>query len=215
MCRESVRVSRHELEDELVKRVGAETGRYWVKAYEAAHPEEEEPLGVSERARLPVVGTWSWGVSSPQKPRPSSPASIGECSVRVHSRARWSPRNPGWVTSWGCATAADVPVVTGIDPLGVSTVGVAGRSRRPRGGGGLSWRRWWSRAATGQRRPVRVPAEPWGEQLAWWGPPVVYEGCGAGSDAPAAGWWPASRVGPGTARPGRQPNGLHRDRARG
>ncbi|PIE27247.1 MAG: hypothetical protein CSA58_05305 [Micrococcales bacterium] len=32
--------------------VGAETLRNWVKAYEAAHPEEEEPLGVSERARL-------------------------------------------------------------------------------------------------------------------------------------------------------------------
>ena len=32
--------------------VGAETFRKWVKAYEAAHPVAEEPLGVSERARL-------------------------------------------------------------------------------------------------------------------------------------------------------------------
>ena len=32
--------------------VGAETLRNWVKAYEKAHPHEEEPLTVSERARL-------------------------------------------------------------------------------------------------------------------------------------------------------------------
>lgn len=32
--------------------VGAETLRNWVKAYEKAHPQEEEPLDVSERARL-------------------------------------------------------------------------------------------------------------------------------------------------------------------
>jgi transposase len=32
--------------------VGAETLRNWVKAYEKAHPQEEEPLTVSERARL-------------------------------------------------------------------------------------------------------------------------------------------------------------------
>jgi transposase len=32
--------------------VGAETFRRWVKAYEGAHPQEEEPLTVSERARL-------------------------------------------------------------------------------------------------------------------------------------------------------------------
>jgi transposase len=32
--------------------VGAETLRNWVKAYEKAHPQEEEPLSVSERARL-------------------------------------------------------------------------------------------------------------------------------------------------------------------
>lgn len=32
--------------------VGAETLRNWVKAYEKAHPVEEEPLTVSERARL-------------------------------------------------------------------------------------------------------------------------------------------------------------------
>jgi transposase len=32
--------------------VGAETLRNWVKAYEAAHPDVEEPLTVSERARL-------------------------------------------------------------------------------------------------------------------------------------------------------------------
>lgn len=32
--------------------VGAETLRNWVKAYEKAHPQEEEPLAVSERARL-------------------------------------------------------------------------------------------------------------------------------------------------------------------
>jgi transposase len=32
--------------------VGAETLRNWVKAYEKAHPVEEEPLSVSERARL-------------------------------------------------------------------------------------------------------------------------------------------------------------------
>lgn len=32
--------------------VGAETLRNWVKAYEAAHPDAEEPLTVSERARL-------------------------------------------------------------------------------------------------------------------------------------------------------------------
>lgn len=32
--------------------VGAETLRNWVKAYEKAHPVEEEPLAVSERARL-------------------------------------------------------------------------------------------------------------------------------------------------------------------
>jgi transposase len=32
--------------------VGAETLRNWVKAYEKAHPDEEEPLTVSERARL-------------------------------------------------------------------------------------------------------------------------------------------------------------------
>ncbi len=80
-----MQVSRLEFRDELVKlylesgasktvshvarenSVGAETGRYWVKAYEAAHPEEEEPLGVSEHARLPVVGAWSWGVSSFQQ----------------------------------------------------------------------------------------------------------------------------------------------------
>ncbi len=32
--------------------VGAETLRNWVKAYEKAHPQEEEPLTISERARL-------------------------------------------------------------------------------------------------------------------------------------------------------------------
>jgi transposase len=32
--------------------VGAETLRNWVKAYEKAHPVEEEPLTVTERARL-------------------------------------------------------------------------------------------------------------------------------------------------------------------
>lgn len=32
--------------------VGAETLRNWVKAYEKAHPQDEEPLTVSERARL-------------------------------------------------------------------------------------------------------------------------------------------------------------------
>ena len=32
--------------------IGAETLRNWVKAYEKAHPQEEEPLTVSERARL-------------------------------------------------------------------------------------------------------------------------------------------------------------------
>ncbi len=32
--------------------VGTETLRNWVKAYEKAHPQEEEPLTVSERARL-------------------------------------------------------------------------------------------------------------------------------------------------------------------
>ena len=32
--------------------VGPETLRNWVKAYEKAHPAEEEPLTVSERARL-------------------------------------------------------------------------------------------------------------------------------------------------------------------
>ena len=35
--------------------VGAETFRNWVKAYEKAHPQEEEPLTVSERARLREV----------------------------------------------------------------------------------------------------------------------------------------------------------------
>ena len=32
--------------------VGTETLRNWVKAYEKAHPPEEEPLTLSERARL-------------------------------------------------------------------------------------------------------------------------------------------------------------------
>jgi transposase len=32
--------------------VGTETLRNWVKAYEKAHPVEEEPLTISERARL-------------------------------------------------------------------------------------------------------------------------------------------------------------------
>ena len=32
--------------------VGAETLRNWVKAYEKAHPQAEEPLTISERARL-------------------------------------------------------------------------------------------------------------------------------------------------------------------
>ncbi len=32
--------------------VGTETLRAWVKAYEKSHPQEEEPLTVSERARL-------------------------------------------------------------------------------------------------------------------------------------------------------------------
>jgi transposase len=32
--------------------IGAETLRSWVKAYEKAHPIEEEPLTISERARL-------------------------------------------------------------------------------------------------------------------------------------------------------------------
>jgi transposase len=32
--------------------VGAETLRVWVKTYEKAHPAEEEPLTISERARL-------------------------------------------------------------------------------------------------------------------------------------------------------------------
>jgi transposase len=32
--------------------VGAETLRSWVKAYEKAHPQDEEPLTISERARL-------------------------------------------------------------------------------------------------------------------------------------------------------------------
>jgi transposase len=32
--------------------VGPETFRNWVKAYEKAHPQDEEPLTVSERARL-------------------------------------------------------------------------------------------------------------------------------------------------------------------
>ena len=35
--------------------VGAETLRNWVKAYEKAHPQEEEPLTVSERVRLREV----------------------------------------------------------------------------------------------------------------------------------------------------------------
>jgi transposase len=32
--------------------VGPETFRNWVKVYEVAHPEAEEPLTISERARL-------------------------------------------------------------------------------------------------------------------------------------------------------------------
>jgi transposase len=32
--------------------IGTETLRNWVKAYEKAHPVEEEPLSISERARL-------------------------------------------------------------------------------------------------------------------------------------------------------------------
>lgn len=32
--------------------VGTETLRNWVKAYEKAHPQDEEPLTLSERARL-------------------------------------------------------------------------------------------------------------------------------------------------------------------
>lgn len=32
--------------------VGVETLRAWVKAYTAAHPVEDEPLSISERARL-------------------------------------------------------------------------------------------------------------------------------------------------------------------
>jgi transposase len=32
--------------------VGPETLRNWVKVYEQAHPQDEEPLTVSERARL-------------------------------------------------------------------------------------------------------------------------------------------------------------------
>jgi transposase len=32
--------------------IGSETLRSWVKAYEKAHPQDEEPLTVSERARL-------------------------------------------------------------------------------------------------------------------------------------------------------------------
>lgn len=32
--------------------IGPETLRNWVKAYERAHPQEEEPLTLSERARL-------------------------------------------------------------------------------------------------------------------------------------------------------------------
>jgi transposase len=32
--------------------VGAETLRVWVKKYREAHPEEEAPLSISERARL-------------------------------------------------------------------------------------------------------------------------------------------------------------------
>jgi transposase len=32
--------------------VGAETFRNWVKAFETAHPVEDEPLNISERARL-------------------------------------------------------------------------------------------------------------------------------------------------------------------
>jgi transposase len=32
--------------------VGTETLRNWVKAYQKAHPVEEEPLTISERARL-------------------------------------------------------------------------------------------------------------------------------------------------------------------
>jgi transposase len=32
--------------------VGAETLRNWVKAYEKAHPQDEEPLTLSDRARL-------------------------------------------------------------------------------------------------------------------------------------------------------------------
>ena len=32
--------------------VGTETLRNWVKAHEKAHPSEEEPLTISERARL-------------------------------------------------------------------------------------------------------------------------------------------------------------------
>ena len=37
--------------------IGAETLRNWVKAYEAAHPVEEEPLTISERARLRELET--------------------------------------------------------------------------------------------------------------------------------------------------------------
>ncbi len=76
MCGESVRVSRRELEDELVKLslwsrasktvshvapggngVGVETGRYWVKAYEAARPEACGAVGGFRACS--VAGGWS------------------------------------------------------------------------------------------------------------------------------------------------------------
>jgi len=65
--------------------INEQTLRNWVNAYRKAHAGEEPPLSVSERAELrelkEEVRELRLKASSWEKPRPSSPRSIGERSL--------------------------------------------------------------------------------------------------------------------------------------
>ena len=65
--------------------VNEQTLRNWVNAYRRAHAEEEPPLTLSERARLRELEAEVRELRLKSeflgKLRPSSPRSIGECSV--------------------------------------------------------------------------------------------------------------------------------------
>ena len=70
--------------------VNEQTLRNWVNVYRQAHAGEEPPLTISERARLRELEKENRELKlereSWEKPRRSSPASIGRSSVRADRR---------------------------------------------------------------------------------------------------------------------------------